>query len=212
MSITSLRCLILSCACVLSLACTSPREEARPATESPVEEAKPTEFRSGRSAFQTLYVAARNWSIDAQPIHIESRPRKEDQTDGKAAVWAGMFASPSKQATRSFLWSGSAEKEAPERGVTPGSIGTFSAGNISTQPFQTAYLKIDSDRALQIANKKGGTALLKKDPEQPIKYELNWEPQKQRLVWRVVYGTSDRDKKLAVVVNASSGEFVKTEK
>jgi hypothetical protein len=192
--------------------CSSTPEPTKPApvkVEKPIPQAEST---PGRTAFQRLYAAARNWSPDSQPIKMESRPRSGDKPDGTASVWVATFASPSKQQTRSFLWSGAVGAGAPEHGISPGGMDTYSPGNVSTRPFDTAYLKIDTDKALAVANKKGGAALLKKDPAQPLKYMLTWEETKQRLLWRVIYGISEHDAPLRIDVNASTAEFVKIEK
>jgi hypothetical protein len=195
------------------LACSSTPEAAKPVENKSAEKpALQAEFLSGRSAFQRLYAAARNWAPDAQPIRMESRPRTGDKPDGTASVWAATFASPSKQQSRSFLWSGAVGDNAPEQGISPGSMDTFSMGNVSTRPFETAYLKVDTDKALSVANKKGGAALLKKHPEQLVKFLLNWEQGKGRLLWRVAYGISEHDAPLRVDVNASTAEFVKIAK
>ncbi len=132
--------------------------------------------------------------------------------DGTASVWSGTFASQRMGQTRSFIWSGATGDDAPEPGITPGGLDAYSPGNINTQPFDTAYLKVDTDKALEVANKKGGAALLKKNKEQRLKYQLAWEPGKARLRWHVIYGNSERDAALNVVVDASTGEFVRTEK
>jgi hypothetical protein len=194
--------------------CSSTPEPTKP-TPAKVEKpasAPQAESLLARTAFQKLYAAARNWSPDSQPIKMESRPRSGDKPDGTATVWVATFASPSKQQTRSFLWSGAVGEGAPERGISPGGMDTYSPGNVSTRPFDTAYLKIDTDKALTVANKKGGTALLKKHPDQPVKYMLMWEDPKRRLLWRVVYGISEHDAPLRVDVNASTAEFVKIAK
>ncbi len=195
------------------LGCSTAPEAVKPAETKAAEKPVPqAEFLRGRSAFQRLYAAARNWAPDAQPIRMESRPRTGDQPDGTASVWAATFASPSKQQSRSFLWSGAVGDNAPEQGISPGSMDTFSPGNVSTRPFDTAYLKVDTDKALTVANKKGGAALLKKNPQQLVRYLLNWEQGKGRLLWRVVYGVSEHDAPLRVDVNASTAEFVKIAK
>jgi hypothetical protein len=169
-----------------------------------------TEFETGRSAFQRMYVSARTWAPDAQPVRLESRPTKEDPKDGRAAIWAAAFVSASKQNIRNFSWSGVATD--PDKGVQPGSLDVYSASNASTRPFDLNFLKVDSTRALEVANKKGGAALLKKDPAQPIKCMLFFDTPKGRLVWRVIYGNSQSDAKLRILVNASSGEFITIEK
>lgn len=182
-------------------------KEAAPKTPPPKAE---SEFETGRAAFQKMYVSARTWSADAQPVRLESRPTKEDPKDGRAAIWAAVFVSASKQNLRNFSWSGVATD--PDKGVQPGSLDYYSPSNASTRPFDLNFLKVDSTKALEVADKKGGAALLKKDPKQPLKYMLFFDNAKGRLVWRVLYGSSQSDAKLRILVNASSGEFIMAEK
>ncbi len=193
-------------------ACSTPSDQAKPKEDAP--KAAPvkveSEFETGRSAFQKMYVAARTWSPDAQPVRLESRPHTEDPDDGRAAMWAAVFASASKQNVRNFSWSGVATD--PDKGVQPGSLDYYSPSNASTRPFDLNFLKQDSTKAFEVAEKKGGAALRKKDPKQPVKYMLFFEPSKNRLLWRVLYGNSQNDAKLRVLVSASSGEFVMVEK
>ncbi|HUR36829.1 MAG TPA: hypothetical protein VM009_03365 [Terriglobales bacterium] len=169
-----------------------------------------SEYETGRAAFQKMYVAARNWSADAQPVRLESHPTKEDPKDGRAAMWAAVFVSASKQNLRNFSWSGVATD--PDKGIQPGSLDYYSPSNASTRPFDLNFLKVDSTRAFEVADKKGGAALWKANPQQPIKYMLFFDSSKARLVWRVQYGNSQNDAKLRVLVNASSGDFIATEK
>ncbi|MEO6119186.1 MAG: hypothetical protein ABIP12_00745 [Terriglobales bacterium] len=168
------------------------------------------EFQTGRSAFQKMYVAARTWSPDSQPIRLESSPHTEDPDDGRAAIWKAVFASASKQNIRNFSWSGVASD--PENGVQPGSLDYYSAANASTRPFDLNFLKVDSTQAFEVAEKKGGAALRKKDLKLPVKYMLFFDSTKNRLLWRVIYGASQSGAKLSVLVSASSGEFVMVEK
>jgi hypothetical protein len=180
------------------------KKAAKPAT--------PTDFVTGREGFQKLYATARGWASDAQPVHLESRPRKEDPKNGTASVWSGTFASPSMRQIRSFLWSGASAPDAPEPGITPGTPDTYSEGNISTRPFDLNFLKIDSDKAFAVATKKKEAAtLLKKSPNTLVKYALYWDPGRARLVWKVIFGGSEYDAKLIIWVNASTGEFVRIE-
>lgn len=174
--------------------------------------AKATDFETGREAFQKIYAMARTWAADAQPVRFESRPRKEDPRDGTGSVWSGTFASPARGQIRSYLWSGASADDAPEAGITPGAADIFNPSNASTRPFDLFFLKIDSDKAFAVAGKKGGAAVLKKNPEIPLKYVLFWDAPKGRLVWLVIFGQSQYDAKLVVWVNASTGDFVKEEK
>ena len=174
--------------------------------------ATPTDFESGREAFQKLYAMARSWAPDVQPVRFESRPRKEDPRNGTASVWSGTFASASRRQIRSYLWSGASADDAADPGITPGSADIFNQANASTRPFDLSFLKIDSDKAFTVSGKKGGTAFLKKNPDTPIKYVLFWEASQGRLIWKIVFGASEYDAKLVIWVNASTGDFVKAEK
>ena len=154
---------------------------------------------------------ARSWAPDARPVRFESRPRREDKRDGTGSVWSGTFASSSRNQIRSYLWSGASAEDAPEAGITPGSTDVFNETNASTRPFDLTFLKVDSDKAFAVASKKGGAAVLKKNPEIPVKYVLFWDAPKGRLVWQVIFGQSEYDAKLVVWVNASTGDFAKIE-
>lgn len=183
-------------------------------------EIKPIKAESGRVALQRLYTTSRGWSPDTNPVSIQSQnyknaggnPEAPLGRDGKSAVWRGLFASAARHSMKTYMWSGLIGPDAPEPGLTPGSEDSWSATNTSTQPFQLTYLKIDSDQALQTAEKRGGAALLKKDPNLPVNFSLNWEPRRSMLIWHVLYGKNANDPDLDVVVNATTNEFVRVEK
>jgi hypothetical protein len=188
-------------------------EAPQPAT--PVVKQPPKqEAVTGRVAFQKFYQTARLWSADARCFRLESDITKEAAgRDGKSGVWRAFFASPSRSASKQFVWSGLTADDAPPRGVSPvGADQAFSAANTLTQPFDIVFLKVDSDQALEVAQKHGGEAILKKDPNQPVRFILDWNPKKSQLEWHVIYGTAELDAKLNVAVNASSGDFVRVEK
>jgi len=204
---------ILALAAAMSACSSGPQPAEKPAAETKAAEPKAPELLTGRVAFQKLFVTARSWAPDAKPFRLESEPVKQAPgTDGKAGIWRGYFASPSKRSLKPYLWSGISGPDAPERGVNPGTEDTFNPGNTSTQPFDFAFLKSDSDKAFEVAQAHGGKKLLEADPQQPIKYELVWSPSSNQLLWRVLYGTSDTDAKLRVIVDASTGTFLKLEK
>jgi hypothetical protein len=202
---------ILPAVCLLLVACNSeqPKNAQSEAAPAKPKQAEP-EFESGRAAFQRMYVSARTWAPDAQLVRLESMPVKEDPKDGRAGVWKALFVSASKGNTRNYQWTGVGPES--QRGVEPGTPDIYSPGNASTRPFDLSFLKVDSTKAFEVADKKGGAALLKKDPNQPIKYMLFYEAARNRLLWRVLYGNSLNDAKLKVLIYASSGEFFRVEK
>jgi len=183
-----------------------PSESAKP-------EAKGPELITARSAFQKVYVAARGWAQDAKPYRLEGIVTTDGNgQDGKWAVWRGSFASPSRRSEKSFTWSGSAAEGAPERGVNPGVEDSYSATNSSTQVFDMAFLKIDSDQAFATAQKHGGDKILEADPKTPVFYVCDWNHNTNQLIWHVTYGAARDASKLTVAVDASTGEFIRVEK
>ncbi len=197
-------------ALLLMTGCSS--EPAKPAqAEKP--QPKAPEFETGRVAFQRLYVAAHGWARDAQGYRVESQLSADSKgRDGKADVWRASFASAASRGVKSYLWSGTDAPGAPSRGVSSGAEDNYSPANSSTQIFDIGFLKVDSDKALETAQKHGGDKLLEKDPDTPIIYVLDWNRSTSELIWHVIYGTSRNDAKLTVAVNGTTGDFIRVEK
>jgi hypothetical protein len=186
-------------------------ESDKPADAKP--EVKGPELITARSAFQKLYIAARGWNQDAKPYRIESTATSDGNgQDGKWALWRSSFASPAQRSEKTYTWSGSSASGAPERGVNPGIEDSYSPTNSSTQVFDMAFLKIDSDQAFATAQKHGGDKILEKAPDTPVIYVCDWNHNTSELIWHVIYGASREGAKLTVAVNASSGEFIRVEK
>jgi hypothetical protein len=187
---------------------------SNPAPTTPAKpEVKPPELLTARSAFQKVFIAARNYAVDVKPFRIQSTPSAEDNgQDGKAAIWTASFASATQHGVKPFIWSGSNAPDAPSRGVSPGNEDSYNPSNASTQIFDVAFLKIDSDQAFAEAQKHGGEKILEKDPTTPVIYVCDWNHNTNELTWHVIYGTSRDTPKLAVAVNATTGEFIRVEK
>ena len=202
-------------AAMLLTACSSENKSANvPQPSKPVEQK--SEFESGRIVLQRLYTTARGWASDAEPIRLESQYRKIEGASatvnpGKAAMWRATFGSPARQLQKPYMWSGVAGPDAPERGINPGAEDGFSASNTFTHPFNLVYLKIDSDKAFEVAQKHGGSALLKKNPDLPVNYVLDWDPRRSELIWHVIYGQNSNDPDLQIAVDASSGDYIRKE-
>lgn len=183
----------------------------KPAETKP--EVKPVEMLTGRAAFQKVFIAARNYAADVKPFRIESIPTTDSNgRDGKSAVWRASFASAMQHGVKPFIWSGSNAPDAPSRGVSPGNEDTYNPSNASTQIFDVAFLKVDSDQAFSEAQKHGGDKLLEKDPSTPVIYVCDWNHNTNELVWHVIYGESREAAKLTVAINGSSGAFIRVEK
>jgi hypothetical protein len=191
------------------VACTS--TPPKPAETKP--EVKAPDLLTGRAAFYKTYVAARSYAADVKPFRIESTPTSEaNGQDGKATIWRVSYASATQHGVKPYIWSGSNLPDAPSRGVSPGNEDVYNPSNASTQVFDPAFLKIDTDQAFTEAQKHGGDKLLEKDANLPILYICDWNHNTNQLIWHVIYGGSRDAAKLTVAINASSGEFVRVEK
>ena len=174
---------------------------------------KTPDLLTGRSAFQKMYIQAHGWSADAKPFRLESQPNKDSNgRDGKSAIWRASFASPSKGSVKPFVWSGTDSSDAPSRGVSPGSEDSYSPTNSNTQIFDVAFMKVDSDKAFEEAQKHGGDKVLEKNPDLPVLYVADWNGSQNQLIWHVIYGTDRDTAKLRIAVDASSGEYLHVEK
>jgi hypothetical protein len=203
--------LLLFLAFMLLLGCSSPSGKEQSQSAAGNQQQPASEFETGRIALQKMIPRARFWAPDAQPVRIDSEVLKGNNGhDGKSGFWRATFASAAKQKSEPFTWSGMSDSDAP-RGVDHGVEDSFSPANRSTQPFNLAFLKIDSDQAFAVAQQHGGKKLLAKDDSAGVKYALDWDPQTSQLRWHVSYAGNKIPDKLAIIVNASTGEFLHTE-
>lgn len=194
----------LSAALLLLLGCDSaPEKGGQPAQP---------QSETGRFALQKMIAPARIWSGDAQPIRMQSSASKDSPGhDGKSGLWQATFASPGRQKEVVFTWSGLVGPDAPAHGVDHGPEDSFSSSNRSTQPFDLAFLKTDSDQAFAVAQQHGGKQILEKNPDQQVIYILDWDAGANQLRWHVIYGSAPNNSKLSVIVNASTGDFMRKE-
>ena len=211
-----MRTVIIACISLVLLgACSSRNETATSNEAKPAANAAPKQpqYETGRNAFQKMYISARGWAADVKPFRLQSQFTADAPTsDGKAGLWRASFASPAKRAMKMFVWSGLVGSDAPEQGISFSAEDAYNPSNSSTQVFDLAFMKTDSDNAFEVAEKHGGDKLTRKDPKQPVTFILDWDARKSQLVWHVIYGDSPDDAKLRVAVNATSGEFLRVEK
>jgi len=194
-----------------SSAPTSPGTAPSPTQSSAAEKKLPVLYTAKNCMSQMANAAAR-WQPDAMPVHLESALNAESTgQDGKSTIWRAMFASPGRGTWRSFTCSGSRLKEEAPIGVTA-SAESASSPEISRSMFQSMLLIVDSDKAFAIAQENGGANILKKDPQQPILYSVDWDAKNKELVWAVTYGTSRSDSKGIGVIDASTGKFLRAGK
>jgi hypothetical protein len=197
----------LMAALLLFSGCDSGPSSAPAAKETPAA----SQLETGRFALQKMLAPARFWAADAQPVRLESTNLKDSNGhDGKANFWRALFASPSRQKSEPFSWSGVSTADA-KPGVDHGAEDSYNPSNRSSRTFDLNFLKIDTDKAFEVAQQHGGRQVLEKDPKVSVGYLLDWDVQSGQLRWHVIYGGSESTGKLAVLVDASSGEFLRKE-
>lgn len=196
-------------AVILAVGCSSTENKTAPATPAAAPKKAEPSLYSGQEAFNRMLGLALKWAPDAEPARVESVLNTEATGQGgKATVWKGYFASPSRRATQSFVCSGSRLPGAPPYGVSPaGEQGVYNNQSASLV-FSHFLLKTDTDKAYEVAQQHGGDALLKKDAQQVVTYVLLKDRNLNVPVWFVIYGASEKDRKGIGVINATTGGFV----
>lgn len=191
----------------LCLGCSS---EPAKAPSSNTEQPAAMQMETGRFALQKMLAPARFWSGDALPVRMESTNLKgTNGHDGKANFWRAQFASAGRQKSEPFTWSGVATEDTP-KGVNHGTEDTYDPANRLARPFDLNFLKVDTDKAFEVAQEHGGKKVTEKDPKVNVGYRLDFDVQSSQLRWHVIYG-SDSIGKLTVLVDASSGAFLRKE-
>lgn len=192
----------------LCLGCSSePTKAPSGSTEQPAA----MQMETGRFALQKMLAPARFWSGDALPVRMESTNLKgSNGHDGKANFWRAQFASAGRQKSEPFTWSGIATEDTP-KGVNHGVEDTYNPANRLARPFDLNFLKVDTDKAFEVAQEHGGKKVLEKDPKTNVGYLLDFDGQSSQLRWHVIYGGTESTGKLTVLVDASSGAFLRKE-
>jgi hypothetical protein len=189
---------------------------APPASSTPKEISTPSEAQNkepilytGQDAFKRMMGSARRWTLDAVPVRMEAALTSESNGQGgKSTVWRAYVASPSRGRVKIFVCSGSRLPDAPPSGVSSKSLDTPLTQEFASMVFDPLYLKIDSDKAYSEALDHGGKALLKKNPQQPVTYALEWNAKDRVLIWYVIFGAKREGAKGMAAVNASTGKLI----
>ncbi|HZP62435.1 MAG TPA: hypothetical protein VFB28_03390 [Terriglobales bacterium] len=179
---------------------------------SPQVQQKEATLYTAKQCFTSMVGLAQRWQPDALPFHMESELTTEATGQGgKATIWRAMFASQSRGLMKSFVCSGSVDPSAPARGYTSSADSPFPP-NVPALIFDPAYFQNDSDKAFATSLEHGGSGLLKQNAKQPVTYLLDWDAKQETLLWTVIYGKSQADRKGQCVINASTGAFIRAGK
>jgi hypothetical protein len=158
---------------------------------------------SAKPAFWDAYKSAHSWAADLVPISIESKSAVDD---GKAQVWATMFASPSKRQARVFTVASAAQPPDFFKGLNVGRVIYWSGPSAEAQPFTSDDFAVDSEAAYKTALGKAAP-WLKKHPGKPVSLALGNTSRFKSPVWYVLWGTQKDG--YAVYVSSRTGEVMK---
>jgi hypothetical protein len=176
------------------------------------EEAKPLEPKTGREAFQSMYVSARGWQHDATPMQLKSIPLTTVKADpGKSGAWQAIFVSLAAGRARTYTWCAIEMEGNLHKGVFAGPDESWSGPSGDTQPFNSVALKIDTDAALHTAVAQSED-YVKKHPDTPVIFLLEQNHRFPDLSWRLLWGDSIATSDYSVFVDATTGTLLSKEK
>jgi hypothetical protein len=151
---------------------------------------------------------AMRWQADAMPYSMDSVSNEEaNGQDGRSTVWHARFASASTLTSKTFNCSGSRLRESPPLGVTGEREVPYRPG-LTIMTFSRDRVTVDSDEAAKLAIEHGGDEYIKKDPKQPMVYQLGIDPKSNKLIWLAVVGESQDDSKVVIIVDATQPKFL----
>jgi len=190
---------------------TPPAATPSSTTPSPQAQAEPTLY-TAKQCFGSMVNLAQRWQPDALPFHMESELTSETTGQGgKSTIWRAIFASQSRGTMKSFVCSGSREPSAPARGYTSSAESAYPP-NVPALLFDPSYFQNDSDKTFSTTLEHGGAVLIKQDAKQSVVYLLDWDSKQKALLWTVIYGKTQADRKGIAVVNAATGAFIRAGK
>ncbi len=171
-------------------------------------EKKAPEPVSGQNAYYRMYGAAKGWSTDIQGYRCEPvRMTVLADKDGRFPAWKCSFVSESKRAMKTYSFS-VIEGEGLFKDVFAGHDESYTGPRGQNLPFPILALKVDTDTA--IATAKGKSAeYMKKNPDMPLTPILERTKETGDAVWRIYWG-NPATSNYSVLVDASTGEYVKT--
>jgi hypothetical protein len=165
---------------------------------------------TGRFAFQRMYIQARTWAPDAEPLRISSFNLKEVASEGgKCGAWQATFISAARNKARTYTYSVIESPGNVHEGALAGREEPWSGPRGRERPFLQQALRIDSDEAFAAAAKVSGD-YLKKNPKMPVLFLLELTPRFPNPTWRVLWGETIGTSDYSVFVDASTGKPLQT--
>ncbi len=172
-----------------------------PVTAAPEKPAAPI---TGLHALYQMYTSARAWAQDLQILRYSINNISEGpHEDGKAAAWQVVFVSPAMAASRAYTFSVYEASVTLHKGIFPDAPQQWAGGG---KPFQFEWVKIDTDKAWEVALAHG-KEYNSKNRKVPFSYTLGMDKGNDP-VWRVIWGESAGESSFSVLVDAATGDFM----
>jgi len=145
-----------------------------------------------------------------QLLRVEDYPIDEVKpADGKYGAWRAKFLAPSRNQARNFTYSVVDGEGGLIKGPRAGDEEVYTASPL-IRPFTIQDVKIDTPKALEVAKEQQETQdYMKKNPEMPVHYILEWTSQTPVPAWRVLWGVSVGQSGYSVYVDAGTGKYLK---
>ncbi len=165
---------------------------------------------TARFAFQRMLVQARMWAPDAQPLRVASVNLREVPSGaGKYPAWRATFVSGQLRKARSFSFSVAESPGNAHEGVLRGREESWAGPTGQAQPFSEQMLKVDSDEAY-VAAAKESKEILKKHPDMPVHFLLEFTPRFPLPAWRIFWGETLGSSDYSVFINCTTGNYLQT--
>ena len=184
---------------------TTPTVDASPAA-APAAPAQPV---TAKVAFGLMYKSALAWSPDVQLLTLKPEEVPGFKNDaGKAAMWEGQFASPSKAQYRAYSYAIATVSPVVHKGVGTRLAMPWTGVTRDVMAIDLSAFTIDSDAAYQAAATDAG-AWLKKNPDKPLTtIEAGSTYKYKSPVWLVQWG--DKKAGYVALLDAATGKVYKS--
>jgi hypothetical protein len=181
--------------------------EAKTRTDTAAEPPQPTGPVTAKTAYYEMFKPARAWAADFLTLSLTAVEASGVKNEGgRAAVWTGVFVSPSRREARTFTYSTVDQPPNLSKGVHMDGAQTWSGPTPQSRPFPASDFTIDSDAAYQTALTKAGT-WVKQHPDKKLAISLVNASRFPSTVWYLMWGTKASG--YVVFVNALTGTVVK---
>jgi uncharacterized protein (DUF736 family) len=181
-----------------------------PKPQESVKTEQPAEPVTGLHALYQMYSYSKQWAPDPQVYELTSiRVSGVAEKPGTSGAWQVRFVSPSLNQSRVYTYAVKEVSVSMHQGITGGKAESWSGGSSSMKPFRIEAAKVDSDKAWEVASKKGAEYVAK-HPDMPISYQLAQTSSYDNAAWRVIWGESVGTSSYSILVDATTGEYVRT--